>query len=369
VLLEPGDEPTALALRDMAIRCTTLLLFPPVPREDNRAKYAAKDTGDYWRIVRATLQEAPWSLSSAKRAARRTEVWAAVIAQHFAHRGNLHAADSAFSAADAQFGVRPDHRSLAGLLAACAAGDAAAWNVLVRRHLLPGLINAPEPFITAGQGSEVAADRKGVRRPPSNAVQMLVNAYSAPVGEVTRELLLAFARAVLNAPEATSGVKGLAPGTFWAPGPDGHDTTVLADKAWFDRVFPKTQNSTRDSGSAGGGTGANESAGVSGETGQGQPEESGTVDGDVYDDPHTRLAAIRVQVAQKLVAVTANGEALAQEIATLAELITDAVNARHAAGVPEELSEVQKAYADQLKTIKAALSEKVNAAVLAVGDL
>ncbi|MEV0898224.1 hypothetical protein [Actinoplanes sp. NPDC049802] len=369
VLLVPGDEPTVLALRDMAIRCTTLLLFPPVPKQPDLVKHKTKDTGRYWPIVRATLQEGPWSQNNGKRAERRTEVWAAVIAQHFAHRGNLHAADNAFNATDAQFGVRPDQRSLPGLLAACRAGDSDAWNVLVRRHLLPSLINAPEPFITAGQGSEVAANRKGVRRPPGNAVQMLVTAYTQPVGVVTRELLMAFAEAVLNAPESTSGVHGLPPGTFLAPGPDGVSTTRLADKAWFDDTFPKTQKVA-----TGGGSGSGDSKGES-DTGTDETdpedgdEDTGTVAGDEYDDPQTRLNIIRAKVAQKLGVVTDGGETLGEEITGLTDLINDSVSARHAAGAQEEPSEIQKAYADQLKTVKANLTEKINAAIIAVGDL
>lgn len=58
------------------------------------------------------------------------------------------------------------------------AGDASAWAVLVQR-MAPALTHAPQPFITAGQGSEAGDGRKGVRRTPKSALAALTLAYTA----------------------------------------------------------------------------------------------------------------------------------------------------------------------------------------------
>jgi membrane peptidoglycan carboxypeptidase len=97
-----------------------------------------------------------------------------------------------------------DPRSLKVLLLGGAeAGDASAWAVLVQR-MAPALTHAPQPFITAGQGSEAGDGRKGVRRTPKSALAALALVYTATSGPgVSRALLLAFAKAVLEHPDAT----------------------------------------------------------------------------------------------------------------------------------------------------------------------
>lgn len=68
--------------------------------------------------------------------------------------------------------------------------------------MAPALIHAPQPFITPGQGSEAGAGRKGVRRAPKSALAALTLAYTAGAPGVSRALLLAFAKAVLEHPDA-----------------------------------------------------------------------------------------------------------------------------------------------------------------------
>ncbi|MEU4259638.1 hypothetical protein AB0B42_26445 [Streptomyces fradiae] len=352
VLLSPGDEVSPMTLRDVAIRCTTVMLFPPVPpRPENLPPRAHMPTGRYWPVVRAALQEAPWSQSNGPKAERRTEVWAAVVAQHFVNRGNLLAAKSAFSARNVQFGVRPDARSLASLMAACRQGDAEAWEILVRRHLLPGLINAPEPFITSGQGSEKGEDRKGVRRPPSNAMLALVNAYTSPPEGVTRELLCAFAEAVLRAPDAPVGVDGQAPGTFWAPDAHGHPReNVLADKNWFDATFPKT--------SAANGKGKDvpppddSEGGMDEEAGDESGEISVEVEDEIPEDALTRMTRLRSTLTTQVDNSADTVATAAEQIERLLGHLQDAVRSRKEAGAEEEPPEIQKLYVKDINEIK-----------------
>ncbi|MGY1583251.1 hypothetical protein [Streptomyces sp. MN13] len=350
VLLSPGDEVSPLTLRDVAIRCATVMVFPPVPpRPENLPPRAHMPTGPYWPVVRTALQEAPWSQSSTARTERRTDVWAAVVAQHFAHRGNPLAARGLFTARDVQYGVRPDARSLASLLTACRQGDAEAWEVLVRRHLVPGLINAPEPFVTAGQGSEKSEDRKGVRRTPVNAVQALVNAYTTPPEDVTCELLIAFAEAVLNAPESAVGT-GLVPGTFWAPDAHGNPREgVLGDKKWFDTAFPKI-TSPRKHKTAEPPTG--DCAGDEAEKG----EESGTpteeLDEEILEDAATRMTRLRSALTSMVGSSADVVATAAEQIGLLLATVEDAVRAREEAGAEEEPAEVQKSYVKELREIK-----------------
>ncbi|SDP61514.1 hypothetical protein SAMN04487981_1292 [Streptomyces sp. cf386] len=357
VLLTPGDEVSPLTLRDVAVRCATVMVFPPVPpRPENLPPRAHMPTGRYWPVVRTALQEASWALSSTARTDRRTDVWAAVVAQHFAHRGNPLAARGLFTARDVQHGARPDTRSLASLLTACRKGDAEAWETLVRRHLVPGLINSPEPFVTAGQGSEKGEDRKGVRRTPVNAVQALVNAYTAPPQGVTRELLIAFAEAVLQAPELARG-SGLLPGTFWAPDAHGNPREgTLADKGWYDTTFPKIASSRKRKRAE---PPVDDSAGDESDKG----EESGTtteeLDEEVLEDAVTRMTRLRSALSS-MVSSSADAVATATEqIGLLLATIEDAVRAREEAGADEEPAEVQKSYVKELREIKKQCGEIV----------
>jgi hypothetical protein len=368
-LLPPGDEVSSMTLRDMAVRCATVMLFPPVPpRPENLPPRAHMPTGRYWPVVRAALQEAPWSQSNGPKAERRTEVWAAVVAQQFIHRGNLLSAKGAFGARDAQHGVQTDAHSIASLLTACRVGDSAGWNNLVRKHLLPGLINAPEPFVTSGQGSETSAERKGVRRPPSNAVQALVNAYSNPPEGVTRELLMAFAEAVLRAPDDAVGVDGHAPGTFWAPDAYGNpQVNILADKTWFDAMFPKTSASGGKSRS---GNGAEDDADE--DIDEEGAEDSIEVAEEIPEDAITRMTRLRSALIAKVNVSTDAVTIAAEHVEQLLGLIQDAVKAREEADAEEEPAEVQKLYVKDIREIKktcAQITELLDTATVAVTSL
>ena len=367
VLLPPGDEVSPMTLRDVAIRCATVMLFPPVPpRPENLAPRAPMPIGRYWPVVRAALQEASWSQENGTRAKRRTEIWAAVVAQHFLRPGPLAAAEGLFGKAEVQFGVRPDARSLASLLTACRQVDAAAWETLVRRHLVPGMISGAEPFITPNEGSFKAADRKGVRRSPSNAVQSLVNAYTDPPQGVTRELLVAFAEEILHAPDAGFGVPDEVPGTFWAPDPLGNPREgVLADKEWFDNLFPLTsfRKGERQKPPAEAATGA-EGAGSGGDTVELEEE--------IPESALARMTRLRAELASAVTSNTESVTAVVEQLSQLLAIIQDAVRAREDAGAPEEPAEVQKLYVQDFGKIKeeaAKIAPLLDAATLAVISL
>ncbi|MEU3976757.1 DEAD/DEAH box helicase [Streptomyces bacillaris] len=136
--------------------------------------------------------------------------------------------------------------------------DPAAWAALVQR-MAPALIHAPQPFITPGQGSEAGEGRKGVRRPPKTAIASLTLAYTADTPGVSRALLLAFAKAVLEHPDAVRPPESddgtplvcygeqdwnqknrtaITAGMVIAPDTEGRPTRFVADKAWFDELFP-----------------------------------------------------------------------------------------------------------------------------------
>lgn len=369
-LLTPGEPATSRSLRDMAIRCTTTLMFPAVKAPAERKSYERVDTGPDWPIVRRTLQEASWSQQNGPKAVRRTEVWAAVVAQHFVHRGNLLAMRGAFGARDVQYGVSADARSLTNLINACRNGNKGAWETLVQRHLLPGLVNAPEPFVTSGQGSEAGTARKGVRRTPASAVDALVHAYQEPNAKVSRDLLIAFAINVLEAPEATVGVTEK-PGTFWAPGLDGHPRPgVLADKTWFDMTFPPPTGAKNGGGHTGGGThdqGDDDGDG----TESGTPDTITTED-EIVEDAHTRMVRLRAEIPVKLRTVSGVADQLTVDLEELVEVITEAATARVEAGAIEVPVDVQKAHTDELKVIKAKITEAgavLAEAIVAVTDL
>jgi hypothetical protein len=344
VLLTPGDVKSAMTLRDVAIRCATVLVFPPVPpRPEKLRKGAPMPTGDYWPVVRTALQETSWASKDTAKTERRTDVWAAVVAQLFVHRRNPLAARGMFTARSVQYGVQVDGRSLASMLTACRHGDAEAWELLVRQHLVPGLIHAAEPFVTAGQGSETAANRKGMRRPPTNAVQALVDAYADPPQGVTRELLLAFAEAVLRAPDAPAG-NPPEQGAFWAPDAHGKPREgVLADKAWFDAMFPKLpkDRDAEDGGSAGGGDGDGESGPATAETEEEAPETAAE-----------RMTRLRREVVSLLETSANVVGAAGGQVEVLVQTVTDAVQARKDAGVPEMPADYQKGCLEDVRALK-----------------
>lgn len=367
-LLLDETKPTRRALRDIAIRCTTALLFPPVPaRPDDLPARAPMPTGRYWPLVRTALQEAAWSVDAAKKAERRTEVWAVAIGQHFPHRGNLQAMAGAFGANDTKVGVHVDPRTLDDLLKDSYIGDKKAWGTLVRRHLLPHLVNAPDPFITPGQGSE----SKGIRRPPANAVNALVKAYTETLPGVTRALLLAFAEALLDAPDTTESVNGCPPGTFLAPDAAGVPRPgVRANKAWYDELFPKSSGS-RSRGKPGGSAGK-------GETDNAQDDQPADTEAnkelseDLPEPPLVRLTRLRGDLPGKIEDVRQNVEDTAKALEALAEHIKEAVDARMQASAPEEPTEIQKSYAKDVSAIQEAASELaviLNGAPMAAMDL
>jgi hypothetical protein len=366
VLLSPGDKVSPMTLRDVAIRCATVMVFPPVPpRPENLAPRATMPTGLYWPVVRTALQEASWGQVNGNTAKRRTEIWAAVIAQHFLRPGPLAAAERLFGKPEVQFGVRPDARSLASLLTACRQGDAAAWEALVRRHLVPGMISAAEPFVTPNEGSFKSPDRKGVRRAPANAVQALVDAYTDPPESVTRELLLAFAEAVLRAPDSPAE-EGLAAGAFWAPDALGNPRVgTLADKEWFDRLFPLT-SFRRDKRQQAPADNITDAAG----------EDSGgdivELEEEIPEDPAVRMTRLRAELASAVASNTVSVTAVAEQIGRLLTTVQDAVRAREDAGAREEPAEVQKLYVQEFGKIKeeaAKIAPLLDKAMLAVMSL
>ncbi|MEV0424802.1 hypothetical protein [Streptosporangium canum] len=272
--LLPGEEEgDPAALRDIAIRSITALVFPKVPAAPaETGRRQIRDTGQNWPIVRSALQEPAWSQIGTKAAAARTRLWSAAIAQLFLQRGNILSATGLFGVPDAREGARQDPRSVRKLLLEAKAGDAAAWKALVDR-MVPNLIHAPEPLITPGQGSEAGDQRKGMRRSPSSAVAALKMAYTRGTPTVTRELLAAFARDVLAHPDASSAPRApngtapvcygeqdwnpenrtpIVPGMILVPDSEGNPTAFVMDKAWFDETFKpdvtQTMNSTREEG-------------------------------------------------------------------------------------------------------------------------
>ncbi|ROO82923.1 hypothetical protein EDD29_0408 [Actinocorallia herbida] len=259
-LLPLEEAPTPAALRDVAIRAITALIFPrlsPEPQEKGKSgRRKWRDTGVCWPIVRGALQEPAWSQIRRKDADARTRLWSAAVAQLYLHRGNILAANGLFGASDAKEGFQQDPRSIRQLLLEAEAGDPAAWSTLVDR-IIPNLIHAPEPLITPGQGSEAGNKRKGVRRTPTSAVAALKTAFTRKSPTVTRELLIAFAKVLIAHPDATDAPQGpngatpicyseqdasdrspIVPGMVLAPDLKGNPTNIVIDKGWFDDTFP-----------------------------------------------------------------------------------------------------------------------------------
>lgn len=377
--LLPATEPvTPHALRDAAIRCITAMMFPLVPpRPAGQRAGAHRRTGRYWPTVREALMEAPWGTGngdSGQKVRRRTEVWATAVAQQFVHRGNLLAATGVFEGIDVQEGVRLDRRSLAELLSACENGDKQAWSALVRRHLFAGLINAPEPFITAGQGSEIAPNRKGVRRTPSNAIAALTRAYDKPDHpQVTRQLLLSFARSILHTPDSTEGFPGCPAGTFPAPDANGMPRPgVLADKEWFDDLFPKLpRENTHDQGQEEE-LESEQSPQEEGPKGDEDDLEPPAYTRDQYESQSARAARLRLELIDHLRATRAAFETAAEQAASLKSLAEDAGRARVLAGAEPAAPEIVMIHLQDIRAILAIaeeLSVPLTESVKAVIDL
>ncbi|WP_225847308.1 hypothetical protein [Streptomyces sp. HPF1205] len=317
-LLPVDEKVSPVALRDIAIRATTTLVFPDVPPAGPQTgKGQHRQTGPYWPVVRAALQEAPWSQVRAKTAESRTRLWSAAVAQLFLHRANILSAIGLFGTTEVKEGSGQDPRPLKELLLGAKAGDATAWATLVRR-MTPALIHAPEPLITPGQGSEAGDGRKGVRRTPTNALAALTLAYTEKVPGVSRELLLAFTRAVLEHPDATQAPEApdgdrpvcyaerlwpeedrtpIVPGMVLAPDINGDVTSFVADKEWFDHLFPTDLGRASRTGGSAGDTG---DAGEDSESTDGE-DDATTVHGQVPPaDPRDRLAELRGELPARI---------------------------------------------------------------------
>lgn len=314
-LVPAGEEVSPVVLRDIAVRAITALVFPGIPPETTQksSTRTVRNTGRFWPIVRGTLQEPAWSQIRAKTAEARTRLWSAAVAQLFLHRGNILSALGFFGASEAKEGAGQDPRPLKELFLGAEAGDAAAWATLVQR-MAPVLIHAPQPFITPGQGSEAGNGRKGVRRSPSSALAALTVAYTQNnIPSISQALLLAFAKAVLEHPDATQPPEAqdgtppvcygeqhwseedrtpITAGMVIAPDIEGRPTGYVADKAWFDEMFPVELGRLAPAGAdAGTSTGAGNSAGAIA---------SSTSREDAPVDPRDQLAALRQQLPARV---------------------------------------------------------------------
>ncbi|MFJ8669725.1 hypothetical protein [Streptomyces sp. NPDC093600] len=314
-LVPAGEEVSLVVLRDIAVRAITALVFPGIPPETTpkSSRRTVRDTGRFWPIVRGALQEPAWSQIRAKTAEARTRLWSAAVAQLFLHRGNILSALGFFGTSEATEGAGQDPRPLRELFLGAEAGDAGAWAVLVKR-MAPVLIHAPQPFITPGQGSEAGDRRKGVRRSPSSALAALTLAYTQNnVPGISRALLLAFAKAVLEHPDATQPPEAqdgtpmvcygeqhwneedrtpITAGMVIVPDIEGQPTDYIADKAWFDEMFPMELGRPAPAGGdAGTSTGTENAAGAG---------DGGTSREEVPVDPRDQLAALRQQLPARV---------------------------------------------------------------------
>ncbi|MEU4730395.1 hypothetical protein [Streptomyces sp. NPDC023588] len=314
-LVPAGEVVSPVVLRDIAVRAITALVFPGIPPEAAQKSNArtVRNTGRFWPIVRGTLQEPAWSQIRAKTAEARTRLWSAAVAQLFLHRGNILSALGFFGTSETREGAGQDPRPLKELFLGAEAGDATAWAALVQR-MAPVLIHAPQPFITPGQGSEAGDGRKGVRRSPSSALGALTLAYTQNnVPGISRALLLAFAKAVLEHPDASQPPEAqdgtplvcygeqhwsekdrtpITAGMVITPDIEGRPTGYVADKAWFDETFPVELGRLAPSGGdVGTSTGAGNSAGAG--AGSTSREEAPV-------DPRDQLAALRQQLPARV---------------------------------------------------------------------
>ncbi|WP_371604678.1 hypothetical protein OG345_40000 [Streptomyces sp. NBC_01220] len=316
-LLPAGSDVSPVALRDVAVSAITALVFPgipPMPQQQTNAR-AVRDTGRFWPVVRGTLQEPAWSQIRAKTAEARTRLWSAAVAQLFVHRGNILSALGLFGTTETREGAGQDPRPLTELLLGAEAGDAAAWAALVQR-MTPVLIHAPQPFITPGQGSEAGAGRKGVRRTPKSALAALTLAYTAGAPGVSRALLLAFAKAVLKHPDAPRPPEpddgtplvcygeqhwaepdrtAITEGMVIAPDTEGRPTRYVADKAWFDELFPVSLGTPVPATSSA--TTVNPPAEAGNAADAGAPT---SAHGEAAADPRDRLAALRRELPARV---------------------------------------------------------------------
>ncbi|MGW0669881.1 hypothetical protein [Streptomyces sp. NPDC002746] len=315
-LLPAGDQPSPVVLRDLAVRAITALVFPPIPPETPQRTKArkARETGQFWQVVRGTLQEPAWSQITAKAAKARTRLWSAAVAQLFVHRGNILSAVGFFGTSEASLGAGQDPRSLKVLLLGAEAGDATAWTALVKR-MAPALIHSPQPFITPGQGSEAGEARKGVRRSPGSALAALTMAYTVGAPGVSRALLLEFAKAVLEHPDAPrppesddgtalvcygeqhwteANRTAITEGMVIVPDTEGRPTRYIADKAWFDELFPVNLTTPAPAAS---GKPATTSASAGTAADAGAPT---TAHGEAAADPRDRLTALRRELPAKV---------------------------------------------------------------------
>ncbi|MFB7189388.1 hypothetical protein ACFCZT_29625 [Streptomyces sp. NPDC056230] len=315
-LVPAGAEVSPVVLRDIAVRAITALVFPGIPPETEQTTNArtVRNTGRFWPVIRGTLQEPAWSQIRAKTAEARTRLWSAAVAQLFVRRGNILSALGLFGPTEAKEGAGQDPRPLAELLLGAEAGDAAAWAVLVQR-MAPSLIHAPQPFITPGQGSEAGEGRKGVRRTPKSALASLTLAYTAGAPGISRALLLAFAKAVLEHPDALRPPESndgtpllcygeqhwaekdrtaITAGMVIAPDAEGRPTHYVADKEWFDELFPVALGTPASAASK---SPANAPAST------GNTADAGaltTTHGEAAADPRDQLAALRRELSARV---------------------------------------------------------------------
>ncbi|WP_438453076.1 hypothetical protein [Streptomyces asiaticus] len=340
-LVPAGENASPVVLRDIAVRAITALVFPETPPLPGPAtgKRTVRDTGRFWPVVKGTLQEPAWSQITAKTAGARTRLWSAAVAQLFLHRGNILSALGLFGVTETKEGSGQDPRSLKELFLGSEAGDATAWAALVRR-MAPALMHAPEPFMTPGQGSEASEGRKGVRRTPSSSLASLTLAYSSKRPAISRPLLLAFAKSVLEHPDATQppvaedggrltcygerhlneeDQTAITAGMVIVPDTAGRPTSYVADKDWFDETFPVElgRPAQNPAGSSGAGTGI--SAPASG------PASGSTSHGEAPPDPRERLNTLRRELPAR---VELAGDNYQRAVDSAHTLMTDFEEAR-----------------------------------------
>ncbi|MGW7469296.1 hypothetical protein ACWGJT_32675 [Streptomyces xantholiticus] len=314
-LVPAGDDVSPVVLRDIAVRAITALVFPEIPPEtpQKTSGRTVRDTGRFWPVVRGTLQEPAWSQIRAKTAEARTRLWSAAVAQLFLHRGNILSALGFFGVPETAKGAGQDPRPLKELFLGAEAGDANAWAALVQR-MAPAMIHAPQPFITPGQGSEAGDGRKGVRRTPKSALAALTLAYTATSRPgISRALLLAFAKAVLEHPDATQPPEAeggtplicygeqhwvedrtaITAGMVIAPDIEGRPTHYVADKAWFDETFPVELSRATP---AAPGSATNAPTAIGNSTGP----TTATSHGAPLADPRDQLTALRLELPARV---------------------------------------------------------------------
>jgi hypothetical protein len=135
-------------------------------------------------------------------------------------------------------------------------------------------------------------------------------------GPVSRTLLLAFARAVLEHPDATMAPEtpgggqpvcygeqdwdiekrtAIVPGMVLVPDVDGRPTSFVADKAWLDETFPVKLDRSAQRQAAGGGSGGQSAARTSDPAGA-----STTVHEEVPVDPRDQLACLRGELPARV---------------------------------------------------------------------